>query len=782
MVDRKREADRLKALAKLMDSFAKANWNDSYSAARGALSIDGDVLRCTVGHETVEGHAGAPLLFVSGAWALIFAHECDGRFGHMVDGRLNRVWPNAAGGNIAQHGMDDAVKAWAKLWPEVLFSSSLYRDVETPGHPRSPSVMDDAPSSTTLNGILKRVVTQAGDADPLQRLKVAEFIEDAVRREWSYTAEDMIMKTVGKAILAFADDAEPAVRELGLLALETCTEACWQNRAYGLYEPLCRRLIEAGLNAHLQYARLAESAYAGGDLAEGDRLFAIAAAGQNPLRALKLSAAYDHVGDWSDLQTRILRQAGGAQFGYSNGNDPNDARNAKLAKKGIKPPAEDVAQRHRALAVILLNRAAEGAEARLAIDLPAAREGRKVPLGAGDIDPAGRRLFLEEIFYLQSQIAMKAGDADARLRNLFRAMTIGWVLNGENDAWRAGVEDEVVALAQDRDDAALERLGMPAYLKPLMADGRKAQAMSGSDEGRQQLVWQAFMAALREEFLAKTDIDYNPLPGEDLIADFAFAFSGGEMTISHKVLAEPVRGSLAAPVLTMMRAWNRALAAAHGIHAQIKASSYVIFTFDAAGVVEMARLGGAALEAGARAEAIALYRFAHGTDPLVKPWPYRDPVPPLPLDEVPEDLRADVARLSPLEADNGHEKLKPRGRRGEQLAKDYAAAGASDVVTARFIGQCMRDVCSVSESDIERALKAARPLLTQLWRYEDAGVREVAMIALCGLLRQCAWFLPRADVKDLLALADEGDICDPADIRPDPERLAHLDAMYGPAD
>lgn len=757
---------RLSELITLLDRFARTHWNDEFHPDRAALTIDGSTLRCTVGDESIEGDARAPLRFVTGAWALIYAHECAGRYGHRIDGKVNRVWPNGAGASPVDHRLDDTVQAFAKLWPGLLFSSSLYRDVGTPGHPGRPRCMDDAPSNTTLTGILKRVVASASDPDPLERLKVAEFVENQLRREWSATAEDAMMKVVGKPLLELARDDEPAVRELALLALDKCAERCWAYRAYGLYENICRLLIDAGVNTHLQYARLAESAYASGDIAQGDRLWGIASAGMDPLRSVKMSSAYDHIGDWSDLHTRILRQAGGAQYAYANGFDPNEARQAKLAKKGIVAPDPQRAARHRELAATLLARAATQADARLAIDLPAIREGRKVPIGGGEIDPAGRRLFLAEIFMLQAALAHAAGDADERLRLLFKTLDVEWQLHGGDLAWR-GNDADVVALAASRDDATLARLGMPAYLSPLVAEARAATKLAGSDEGREQLFWHGILRTVREQMMQDSDFDYNPIPGDELVADFVITRDGGQMTFTHPVLAEPVSGPLSTPVLNALRAWHAAWLAAHGEGTWYNSADYKIITFDAEGVAMLARIAAETLDAGARDEAIALYRFAHGTDPLMQPWPYRDPVQPLAIEEVPADLREAVARRSPLAEHDGHAAVKPRGRRAELLAADFISA---DPVTARYIAQCMRSVCyALRESEIDRFIKSGPPLLLALWQHEDAQVREAAIIAIMQGLHAFYMHAPREDVSALLTAANEAGIADLKHVIREPE-------------
>jgi hypothetical protein len=564
-----------------------------------------------------------------------------------------------------------------------MFSSQLYRDVKAPGHPRRPKVLDDTPNRTTLTGILKRVVVAAGDADPLERMKVAEFIDNAVRREWSYSAEDAMMTVIGKPLLALSRDSEPATRELALLALETCAEACWRERAYGIYEPLCDVLIEAGLNVHFQHVRLAESAYASGDIARGDELFAIAVEGQNINRALKLGSAYDAMGDWQDMRTLILRQAGGAHRGYSVGNDPNRARQSKKEKKGITPPDAETAARHRRLAKELLARAAEGADKRIAIDLAAIETGGTVPLGSGEIDPKQRRLRLTDIFLLQAHIAHDEGDERERLRLVFKALETDWRYNERNPIWRAGYEEQFFEIARDHDEATLNGLGMPAYFGPLLAEWRREQNMSGNEDGREQLFWRNFMLTLRHNFHERRDFDYQDLPGDDLAPEMTFDRDGATQIISHPALDAPVRGPLSTPVLNGLRAWHRILQATYSEGAWYKNSYYELATFDAEGVATLARIARETLRTGARDEAVALFRFAHGSDPLILPWGYRDPVTPLALEDVPEDLREVVARRSPLEADGGHPKLKPRGRRVEALAKDYETA---DAVSARYIG------------------------------------------------------------------------------------------------
>ena len=189
------------------------------------------------------------------------------------------------------------------------------------------------PPRTTLTGALKHIVRGAADADPLERLRVAERLDISVRDDWSSTGEDRMMAIIGPPLAALAHDDEPAVRELALLTLDACAARLWMARAYGLYEPICRQLIDAGLNAHLQHARLAESALAAGDLHEAERLRHIAAEGQNPERLARLDTAYDAFGDWNDLRTRIYRQAGGAHWAWSQGRDPNAARQDKLAER-----------------------------------------------------------------------------------------------------------------------------------------------------------------------------------------------------------------------------------------------------------------------------------------------------------------------------------------------------------------------------------------------------------------------------------------------------------------
>ncbi|MGU3400887.1 hypothetical protein ACLBWS_14280 [Brucellaceae bacterium D45D] len=130
-------------------------------------------------------------------------------------------------------------------------------------------------------GILKWILKTADDPDPLERLKVVEFVLFALK-DWLMTGEDLMMDAVEKPLLALACDQEPAICELAILALEFCAARCWVERAYGRYKAVCRLLAERGFNAHLQYARLAESAYAAGDIPEGDRLLEIGREGACP--------------------------------------------------------------------------------------------------------------------------------------------------------------------------------------------------------------------------------------------------------------------------------------------------------------------------------------------------------------------------------------------------------------------------------------------------------------------------------------------------------------------
>ncbi len=744
-------------LTRLMNAFAARHWHDDpLTPARATLSIEGDTLRCTVGDDTLVGHATAPLWFVTGAWALIYAHECDGRFGHRIAGRVNRTWPHGVGRSLNDHEIGDEVLALAAHWPGRLFSASLYDGVESEGRPRKPRVLDDAPDRTTLTGILKRAVAGVADPDPVQRLKVAEFIEDALRTEWRSTAEDAMMKAVGPTLAALSRDAEPAIREVAWLALETCAEACWQNRAYGLYEPICQQLIELGSNAHLHYARLAESAYAHGDIDAGDAHWATASAGMSPLRAVKLSAAFDHIGDWTDFHTRILRQAGGAHLAWAAGMDPNPARQAKQAKRGAQPPDAESLARHLHLADELLQRAAAGAQARLDIDLPALRAGTTIALGGGQFDPAERRLFLDEIFGLQVRLAMLRGDEQARWRAVFKMIDVTWQLAGCPAEWPED-EDEVVSSAATAfDDATLLAMGMPACLASKVAAWRAAQTMGTSQDRYEDLFWRKFMRKVRASFLADFDEDGSPLPDDSLHEAFTVRRQGGAIHISHPALDSPQSGSLASPIFTALQAWQKVLTATQGKGRLLYMGHYDCMTLDAHDVSTVADLAAQTLAAGAHDEAVALYRFAHGTDPWIRPWPYRDPIPPLPKEAVPTALQDEVTRRSALADDGDLLRLKPRGRRVAQLAARYQPG---DAVSARFIGHALLAAAGqAGDSEIERALRAGQPLLMSLWQHPDPQVRESAIIPMVMMLRMHKLYAPGLDAADLQAAARESGI------------------------
>lgn len=743
-----------------MDAFARAHWNDTYSGKRGQLSIEGDKLVCMVDGERIEGDVTAPLMFVAGAWGLIFAHENDGGYGHRINGRINRIWPNGAQQSLTDHKMTGEVLAWSKLWPGKLFSSELYRGVDTPGHKGHPRSMENAPGRTSLAGIMRRVVKGADDPDPLERLKVAEFVLYNIT-EWSQTAEDLMMGILGPPLMRLAGDAEPAVREVALLALEHCAFRCWVERAYGLYEDICRKLADAGLSAHLQYARLAESAYASGDIAGGDRLWAIGSDGINPLRSVKLSQAYDHIGDWTDLQTRILRQAGGANIGYMLGNDPNPARHAKKAKKGIVPAAPDKGAHYRGIARPLLERAAQGAEARLAIDIPAIKAGRNVPIGGGEIDPH-RRLFLSDIFTLQSRIAEAEGDNDAQLCLIFKAMTVEWRLAGEPSVFHSQWDDYAGEVIAEHKLAELLPLGPPAYFADIVKLKQAEGELAGSAEGREALFWRRVLLSVSEEFLSKSDHEGEYLPLEELNAGFVVERDGGEVTISHPKLPDVVRGSVSKLLLTGLRAWNALIRATTGHGVDFYAQSYTIFALRADDLPVLAAIAGEQLDAGREPQAIQIYRMISGTDPLITPWPYNNPVTPLPLADVPAAIRDEVARRSDLEANGGFAKTKPRGKRIEELAQ---ALDDGDPVNARLVAHYMREASSFNDSEARRALKAGVPLLMRLWANADAGVREATILATENFLNYAAQAADMDGLGALMDLIEDAEVMDLTHLR-----------------
>lgn len=733
-----------------MDRFARAHWNDSFSPSRATLSIQGDVLQCALAGERFEGEAAAPLSFLAGAWALIHAHENDGRHGHRIGGRLNRIWPHGVSVSSSEHGLDEQALVWTALWPGTLFSSELYRGAGTPGHPHWPRSLSDAPRRTSLAGIMKRAVATADDADPLERLKVAEFVLYNLS-EWSATAEDLMMDAIGAPLMRLSRDPEPATREVACLALEACAFRCWWQRAYGLYEPLCERLLELGWNAHLQYARLTESAYAAGRIEAGDRLWQTASAGIDPTKAVRLSAAHDHIGDWSDLETRLLRQSGGANVGWMAGNDPNPARQARRAKRNAKPPAPAAAAGFRELARTLLQRAALHAEARMATDLAALRQGSTVRVGGGELDPGQRRLFLAEIPLLQSHLAAADGDADERLRLLFKAMAWDWELQGRREGFHSDYDELAFELVQDRTDADLAALGMPACFAARLAHLRADQALTTNECGRERLAWRRLLSSVFEQLLDKhAGDDYERIPADDLASGFDFARDGLCLTLIHPALAAPIVGDVREPLRLALRAWNAAIRAcmpgADG--ACVVGPPYFVVTLAAEDLPLWAALARQAHSQGDTSGAIALYRCACGTDPIVQPWPYRDPVPPLPMQEVPEALRAEVAARRGQEAVEATAKTKPRGRRIEQLA---AACDPDDPVSARYLAQGLREACDAGESEIVRVLKAAQPLLLRLLAHPQSAVRDGALLASIALLQNVRRHAPGWDAQALRA-------------------------------
>lgn len=744
-------------LARLMDLYGRAHWNEGFDAGRARLSVDGDRLRCDVtcgGTEsTIEGHATAPWWFVSGAWASIFAAESDGKYGHRVDGRINRVWPNGVDVERHRHGLDDAIGAFAAYWPHALFSTRLYPTIDAPYREIGLQALDGAPSRTSLTGILKRIAPAAAHSDPLQRLRCAEFLFFTLRAEWSSTGADRMAAAIDKPLRRLLEDDEPAIRELALLTADDCAWRYWQARAYGLYEPLCRVLIDAGLNAHWQHARLAESAFASGDIEGGERHWAIAVEGQNPLRAIKLSSAFDHIGDWNDLRTRLYRQAGGAHIAYAQGNDPNSERQSAREKKGIALPDASVRERHFALARHLLARAAECAAPRVAEDLAAIGAGTGVPLGAGRIEPDARRLFLDEIDWLRAHLAAEDGDEDARIRLLIRAIEIKWGLQGAGDpAFETGYEEALLEAVDGRDDAELDAFGFPPRLKPLLRARRASAAVGDDDAGREREFWRRFMQRVHEEFLAAEDADERTLPVRDVVIDFDVARDGDRLRIAHAAHDRVVEEDIAAPIAAALRAWGM-LWAALSRRAIFDSYHWRSVALHAEDIAIVDRIARDCWEAGHAERAIVWWRIAHGTDPLIHPWRGASPPPPAPLslEAMPASVREAVARRSAIAEDAARTKLKPAGRRVEALA---AAFDPQDAVAARDIGEALRQDCACGESEILRVSKAASPLLAASLAHPHPIVREVAELVALELTRRRRMY-PGGHPKDDLETVEQ---------------------------
>ncbi|MGU3400886.1 hypothetical protein ACLBWS_14275 [Brucellaceae bacterium D45D] len=262
---------------------------------------------------------------------------------------------------------------------------------------------------------------------------------------------------------------------------------------------------------------------------------------------------------------------------------------------------------------------------------------------------------------------------------------------------------------------------MPESVKARLAEHFREAALAKSDAGREQLFWQNFFPMVRNVF--HKDAHFHPYPGEQ------------------------------------MAAWHAGLRAKHGIDAPIEIRSLKIAIFGANGVDILADIAADALSAGAKAEAIALHRFAHGTDPLLQPWPYRDPVVPLALETAPEHLRAAVSRSSRFESDEAFAKVKPRGRRVEQIAAELDLDGAVD---ARYLAHILRDACGgAGESEIARVWKSGTPLIIDLWNKGDPQVREALILVVFQPFINRRIYMPATEAPELEAIFAEGAITAP---------------------
>lgn len=723
--------DAEKALTSMMTSFGQEHWHEVFDPAQAQLQIEGDVLRCTVQGETVEGHADAPLMFVSAAWALIFAYQSDGRYGHRVDGRINRVWPNGVDANPANPMLGEQFPAFAAHWPQLCFNRVLYPDLDRPDQKIHLSAIEDAPSRTSLSGILKRAALAAADADPVQRLRCAEFLYKTLRWDWSSTSSDLIMAGIGKALHRLLLDEVPSVREMALILADYVAFMLWCRRAYDHYPALCRSLIDAGLNAHMQHARLAEAAFARGDLDAGEQHWALAVEGQNPLRAQRLSQAYDHIGDWNDLRARIYRQAAEAHLRYAAGSDPDDARQRKLMKKGLVAPSAATQKQHRAHARELLRRAIALAETRVATDVAAIEQGGEVPIGQQTIDPLGRRLYLDEFFWLQSQLEDIEGDHEAALAWLIRAVDVDWRMRGALEHYEGYYLDVVLQAAEAREKEELADLGWPEVLWPAWEARQKDRALGDGPDAQEHRFWLDFMKEVQKEFLSENDSNGDPVAVATLGAGFKFERHSEQLWISHEDHDEVAKGPMSAPVLVALQAWGALWQHAFGSRPELDAMYWARVRLHESGVQVLARIAGERLDADDPQTALALWRMAHGTDPLISPWWGNDPVDPLPLEKVPEQWRGEVGRRSSVVQDQKRTKLKPAGRRVEALTALY---DENDIVLLRDIGEALRKDVSCWESETVRVMKAAPPLLDKLRRHPHPSIQEMGVIASLGLL------------------------------------------------
>ncbi|MDO5611294.1 MAG: hypothetical protein Q4G62_11085 [Pseudomonadota bacterium] len=729
-----------------MRAFGHAHWQTRYDQASARLEIDGQRLVCRVGSAQVEGDADAPLWFISAAWALIRANQGADDDGHIVAGQINRIWPLGPDRKPNDPQLGDALQAFAAYWPDLYYSRLLYGDLQRADQSTQLALLETAPARTSMLGILKRVLPAAFDAEPLQRLRLAEFLYSTLDWNWGSTGADQLMNIFGKALKALLADPVPAVRETAMIAADLLAEGLWSRRAYDHYPALSRTLAGAGLNAHLHYARLAEAALVAGDWAAADAYWANVAGRQ-------LGSAFSGLGDWGNVWLYIHRKAAEAHLIRAQGGDPDGVRQQQLEKHGLKPPEAETRDTHLVRAGAVFDRV------RFWLDVCV--DGEHGPSASGKAkrlqDGSHSRLFLDELSWLESNLMYMRGDADAGLRKRIAAVNIEWQMAGASADFYSRYQDQLLPLADGSTREQLQALGWPEFLWPAWQQ-RQADLALRDDDGeaaREAFFWRDFLLQVATCFIGEADQDLNPITLEPLLGGFVVERVGAMLRIRHASHDDVVEASLAAPVLAALRAWSALWRRQFSTRPQLDTWSGNRIFIDDDGVAVAATLAQAAWQAGERVQAAHWWRIAHGLDPLITLGGCHHRAMSRLLDRVPLELHDSLDGRNLLPDEPERRKLKPAGRRVEALA---ALLDGEDWMLAREIGDALRSECACDEPALSRLMKSAPALLLQLRGHAHPAVQEMGLIASLVLLSTLGahrqW--PLADGQLIAAIEQTG--------------------------
>lgn len=670
------------------------------------IDVTSGALQCVVQGERVDGDANAPMLFAAKVWAQ--------QLGCWVDAKPNSMLGMYPNYRLAD-ALHPALRDWAVHWPQLHFSLELYPSVAQPSDAIALAALADAPRRTSLTGILKRVAPCAGDADSLQRLRVAEFLLTSLPWSWTSTSSDKVMAALGDAITTLLHDANPAVREVALLSADWLAQRLWARQAYAHYPALCQHLLSAGINAHLQHARLAEAAWARGNWQAGEDHWQRSGIDDNATGSYRLSEAFDHIGTGQDLHSRVLLQAASAQLHAFYGTKPEQQKSNK------KRPTVSAAQQQQSLAGAqrLLDMAMPQIEQRISTDLAA--------IAVGNQESLQRRLFLDEAIWLAAQAAEAAGDTEGYQRKLFRAATLRFRLSGDDPSQAHVYRDTLLAAAAGKSRQELDGLGWPAFMWPIWQAQQEDIALGRGSAADETRCWQQLLTDTAYSMFSNEDAQAATIDLQPLLHGWHILREGGRLSLNHPECEVAISGSVSAPVLVMMQALS--VLAPKRLGQRLSVEDRVGNLVLTPSQIEVfAAIAQQCHDQQDWQSAVQLWRIACGQDGLICPSPYAHSAASVCASMLPEALTQQVQSISAVREDTQRSKLRPAGRRVEALLA-LLDAEPDNTLLGRDIAHALRNDIPFDEHQAARVVKSAPALLKGLYAMPSPAVHEATLVA-----------------------------------------------------